>query len=78
MKNYDLAKKICREHGVKGFRKMKLKRPVYVAGKQCSNLNGHIAKRLISRLTEEGFEVAQYTTCIELAEKGLLDTISIS
>ena len=78
MKNYELAKKICKEHGIKGFRKMALKRPVYVAGKQCQRLNGHIALRVLSRLTAEGFEVANLGTCRELAEKGLLDSISIS
>lgn len=78
MLNYEIAKKICKEHGVKGFRKMKLVRPIYTVGKQCSFLNQHIAERLISRLVEEGFEVAQHKTCLDLASKGLLDTILIS
>jgi hypothetical protein len=71
MKDYTQAKKICKEHGVKGFKKMNLKRTVYVAGKQCQRINSSIATRLIERLVEEGFEIAGLSTCKELAEKGL-------
>ncbi len=71
------AKQILKEHGVKGFRKLKLKRIRYVAGKQCSFLNPHIAKNLLNRLVAEGFSVGNLQTCIELAEKGLLDTITL-
>ena len=78
MKNFDLAKKICKEHGVKGFRKLKLKRVRYIAGKQCAFLNKHIAERLINRLIEEGFEVDDMITSYELADKGLLDCITLS
>lgn len=78
MKKYDLAKKICKEHGVKGFRKMALVRTVYVAGKQTAFLNPCIAERLLKRLTDEGFTIAGLETCKELAAKGLLDCVSIS
>jgi hypothetical protein len=77
MKNFELAKKICKEHGVKGFRKLKLKRPMYISGKQCQSINAHIAKRLIDRLLSEGFEIRDANTCYQLAEKGLLDTITV-
>ena len=70
-----LAKKVAKEHGVKGFRKLKLKRTIYVAGKQCQFLNTYIALRLISRMEELGFTIGDKQTTIELAEKGLLDTI---
>ena len=78
MKNYEQAKMICKNHGIKGFRKLKLVRPVYVAGKQCSKIDRYIAERLLNRLVQEGFDVADYGTCLQLAEKGMLDTISIS
>ena len=78
MNNFEAAKKICKEHGVKGFRKLALKREIYVAGKQGSWINPEIAKRLIDRLLSIGFNVADVNTSMQLAEKGLLDTISIS
>ncbi len=78
MKNFELAKKVCKEHGVKGFRKLALKSTIFVAGKQCKFINSEIAKRLIERLLELGFEVADVRTSLELAEKGFLDTVSIS
>ena len=71
------AKQIFKEHGVKGFRKLKLARPTYTGGKQCSTLNAHVAKRLLDRLVEEGYTIDDLQTCYELAEKGLLDTITI-
>lgn len=77
MKNFELAKKICKEHGVKGFRKLKLKRPMYVSGKQCQSINPHVAKRLIDKLLSEGFEIRDAGTCYQLAEKGLLDTVTV-
>jgi predicted transcriptional regulator len=77
MKNFELAKKICKEHGVKGFRKLKLKRTMFTAGKQCQSINAHIAKRLIDRLLAEGFEIRDAGTCYELADKGLLDTVTV-
>ena len=78
MKNFEVAKKICKEHGVKGFRKLKLKRVIYTAGKQTVRVKGEIAIRLINRLEASGYIVGQRQTMIELAEKGLSDTFSIS
>lgn len=77
MKDYNLAKKICKEHGVKSFRKAKLKRTIYYAGKQCERINPHIAKRLLSRLESEGFNIGNRDVAYELAEKGLLDQITV-
>lgn len=71
------AKQIFKDHGVKGFRKLKLKRVTYTAGKQCLTLNSHVAKRLLDRLIEEGYTIDDLQTCYELAAKGLLDTITI-
>ena len=78
MKDFKVAKKVCKEHGVKGFRKLALKREIFVAGKQCSYINTEIAKRLIDRLLSLGFNVADVNTSMQLAEKGFLDTLSIS
>ena len=78
MRTYNTAKEICKKHDIKGFRKLKLTRTVYVAGKQCSNLKPVDALRLLNDLKEAGYGVADFNTCRELAEKGLLDTISIS
>lgn len=78
MTNLDQAKKAAKEHGVKGFRKLKLKREVYIVGKQCQQVNEHIAKRLIGRMEEIGFHVEGKQTLIELAEKGLFDTMTIA
>lgn len=77
MKDFDIAKKIFKEHGVKGFRKLKLKRPAYIGGKQCSKLNSHIAKNLLDRLVACGFHIDDLNTCYSLAEKGLLDTVTV-
>ena len=77
MKNFDLAKKICKEHGIKGFRKTRQKHASYIAGKQCAQINKHVALRLIGKLLEAGFVIEQLKTSKELASKGHLDTISI-
>lgn len=77
MKDFNIAKKLFKEHGVKGFRKLKLKRPTYTGGKQCSHLNPHIAKRLLDRLVECGFQIDDLNTCYSLAEKGILDTVTV-
>lgn len=72
-----MFKKIAKEHGVKGCRKLKLKREMYTIGKQCSFINKHIAIRLIESLESKGYTVTDRKTCMELAEKGLLDTLTI-
>ena len=73
----DLAKKVCKEHGVKGFRKLKLKRPTYAAGKQGQYLNPHVSKNLLDSLTRKGVQVSDLNLMHQLAEKGLMDTVTI-
>lgn len=75
--NKTLAKYICKEHGVKGFRKLKLKEEMYTAGKQCSYISPILAKSLLEELIETNFVITDYNTCMELANKGQLDTITI-
>ena len=77
MSNILLAKKCVKEHGVKGFRKLKLKRETYVIGRQCAYLNKFVVQNMIKRLEKLGFEVQQKRVCFELAEKGQLDTLTI-
>ena len=77
MANVTEAKKVAKEHGVKGFRKLKLKRELYTIGNQCSYINKFMAVRLIEKLEELGFRIGGKIDCLELAEKGLLDTITI-
>lgn len=76
--NKNLAKKLCKEHGIKGFRKLKLKREMYIAGKQCETMTRFIANNLLDSLIAKGFDIADISTCRQLADKGLLDTITIS
>jgi len=75
--NVELAKKVCKEHGVKGFRKLKLKRVLYVAGKQGVYLNKFIANNLLDSLVNKGLIVSDLSTMRQLAEKGLFDTVTI-
>lgn len=77
MSNIITAKQVVKDHGVKGFRKLKLKREVYTIGKQCSYINKHVALRLITRLEALGFSIGGKQVTLELAEKGLLDTITL-
>ena len=77
MSNVDQAKKIAKEHGIKGFRKVNLKRGGFFVGKQSRFLNQHIAERVIAKLEEAGFIVEQKQVCLELAHKGFLDVITI-
>ncbi|EDT7800749.1 hypothetical protein CCF60_003168 [Salmonella enterica subsp. enterica serovar Berkeley] len=64
--------------GVKGFRKLKLKRELYVIGKQCAFMDELTATSLIKNIVNLGWKVEQLSTCLELASKGLLDTVTIS
>ncbi|MBY7902345.1 hypothetical protein [Vibrio vulnificus] len=78
MTHLELAKKVTKEHGIKGFRKLSLKRPTYVVGKQCQFINKFVALNLLESLSRKGFDIADYKTCVELANKGHLDTITIT
>ncbi|EMW0060159.1 hypothetical protein ABIV32_001571 [Salmonella enterica subsp. enterica] len=75
--NVEAAKAAAKALGIKGFRKLKLKRELYVIGKQCAFMNTETANSLIKKVQAVGFEVEMLPTCLELAEKGLLDTITI-
>lgn len=78
MKDFNLAKKICKEHGMKGFKKMRLARTVYIAGKQCQMLDKSLSINLVNKLLAAGFQIKGVETVRELAEKGLLDCLLIA
>ncbi len=78
MRDCGKAKQICKDHDVKGFRKLRLKRTVYTIGRQGSFIESSMAWSLLEELVKAGYQVADLSTCRELAVKGLLDTISIS
>ncbi|ECW0786403.1 TPA: hypothetical protein ACGWHI_003464 [Salmonella enterica] len=75
--NIEAAKAVAKALSVKGFRKLKLKRELYTIGKQCAFMDKETATNLIKGVQAVGFEVEMLPTCLELAEKGLLDTITI-
>lgn len=77
MANIETAKKIAKDLNVKGFRKLKLHRVRYTIGKQCSFMSEEVANTLIDNLIAAGWEVADLKTCRELANKGLLDSVTI-
>ena len=76
-KHIQEIKLTCKNHGVKGFRKLALKRTIYIAGKQGLKLSTFIANNLIDSITKKGGFIQDVDCCRQLAEKGLLDTISI-
>lgn len=73
--NTQAAKQIAKQFGVKGFRKMKLARIRYTVGRQCEMIKNGVA--FIEAMEAAGYEVTQRETCIQLAQKGLLDSITI-
>ncbi|EBF1148360.1 hypothetical protein OCD21_000854 [Salmonella enterica] len=75
--NIEAAKAVAKALEIKGFRKLKLKRELYVIGKQCAFMDTQTATSLIKRVQAVGFEIEGLATCLELAEKGLLDTVTI-
>ena len=75
--NIEAAKKVAKDLNVKGFRKMKLQRVRYVVGKQCARMDTVTAHALIDGMIAAGWEVTQLNVCRELADKGLLDSITI-
>lgn len=77
MKDFTLAKQICKAHGLKGFRKMRLARGGYIAGKQCDHIESGEAVNLLYTLESAGYVVSQRDVCYELADKGLLDCVTI-
>ena len=77
MNNIELAKKICKEHGVKGFRKLKLKRPLYTVGRQTVRINKRIALRLVDSLESNGFKIDNRDMVMSLIEQDLFDSFTI-
>ncbi|ENQ6860342.1 hypothetical protein ACEQMD_003208 [Salmonella enterica] len=73
----EIVKAAVKALGIKGFRKLKLKRELYVIGKQCDRLDPLTANNLIKVILGQGWEVQQLSTCLELADKGLLDTLTV-
>ncbi|ECE0403390.1 hypothetical protein CB337_00165 [Salmonella enterica subsp. enterica serovar Agbeni] len=74
----EVVKAAVKALGIKGFRKLKLKREVYTIGKQCAFMDTQTATSLIKAIMANGWTVQQLPTCLELAEKGLLDTVTIT
>ena len=70
------AKAICKEAGIVGFKKMRLKRPTYYAGRQGQRIEPDTAMEVIEKLEAVGIRVSD--TDRELATKGLLDTFRVS
>ena len=50
---------------------------IIAIGKQCSFMSEEVANSLIDNLIAAGWEVADLKTCRELANKGLLDSVTI-
>ncbi|EDA8844914.1 hypothetical protein A4M37_19200 [Salmonella enterica subsp. enterica serovar Typhimurium] len=77
MMNIEAVKAVAKALGIKGFRKLKLRRELYVVGKQCAFMDPITANSLIKKVLAVGYEIEQLSTCLELADKGLLDTVTI-
>lgn len=73
----DEAKRMVKFMGVKGFKKLRLKQEGYHIGRQNERLEQHIAFALISLFEELGFQISQKHICCELAERDMLDTLTI-
>lgn len=77
LERFEAAKKICKGK-VNGFRKYRLKRPCYSAGRQGERLSTELAHALLDELEAvEGLRIIQIECCRSLADKGLLDVISV-
>lgn len=77
LERFETAKAICKPH-MKGFRKLKLKRPRYIAGKQGARLAPADAHQVLDELQAAGLTIEQLGTCRELATKGLFDCVTVS
>lgn len=71
------AKAIAKKNGIKGFRKLRLKQEMYIIGKQCQQMDKDTAFQMINKLEEIGYRIGGRDVCIQLAQKGMLDTITI-
>lgn len=72
---YAAAKVICKTHGLKGFRKIKLVSGGYRAGTQCQVISAEAAQSLITELQAIGVCIDE--TSQALGTKGMLDMITI-
>ncbi len=79
MSHIAAAKKIAKSYGVKGFRKVNLKRvkTLYNVGKQCQQIDAETALAFIADLEAAGVEVMQRDTILSLASRGHMDMITI-
>lgn len=77
LEQFAAAKQICKGR-VNGFKKYRLKRPCYLAGRQGERLSTEAAHSLLDELEAvEGLRIIQLDTCRSLADKELLDCISL-
>lgn len=77
MTNLEAAKKAVKAVGVKGFRKLKLKRTIYMIGRQGQFMTERTTRELVAALENAGYRIQDKNTALSLAAEGLLDCISI-
>lgn len=70
-------RKIAKQFGVKGVRKTRAVNTGVRIGRQCSDLKPEVAKALIAALVAAGFAIDNRATVESLADKGLLDVITV-
>lgn len=70
-------KLVCKKLGVCGFRKLALKRSVYVIGKQCIRLSRSVVSDILKSAELLGLKVSQADLMASLNHKGMVDTISV-
>lgn len=71
------AKTLLKTLGIKGCRKLALKQPVYIIGKQTQRHTPAIAHALLDGLETLGYRVQQISNCRTLASRGHLDCVQI-
>lgn len=77
MSNLEKAKKLAKQNGLKGFRKIRVARGGYAVGRQTERMTEGTALNVMAGFEKLGFQICQKQTCLELAAKGLLDTLTI-
>lgn len=77
MANLDQAKAAAKAAKVKGFRKLKLKHPTFIVGRQCQYMTEKTVLNLMAQFETAGFRIDNKSTLVELAKKGLADCITI-
>lgn len=71
------AKGIVKSHKINGFKKLRLKSEMYIIGRQCERIDTPTALSLLSALEGIGYQISQKEITLELARKGLLDTVTL-